>query len=392
MISTFDPAAAGIYVHVPFCASICGYCDFFRLKSEEVPLGYEELLLSEARLYAEERPIEVDTVYFGGGTPSLLGPARLSVLLQGLRRIFAFRQRMEITLEANPETVTARRLEGWREAGVNRLSIGVQSLDPGVLASLERRASAAQAREAVESAAAAGFERLSADLMSGVPGQDAGSLNRSLASLCGLPVDHLSIYSLDLHPKTRLWEAVVGGEKALPDDETSADMYLAVHSFLEAAGFEHYEVSNFARHGGRSLHNLRYWMGGDTIGLGPSAWTRFRKRLCGSPRNLELWKDSVVNGGAPHTSVEPLTPERLLEDRLIFGLRVSEGVPMEDVAIFLEADGRRPEAVLAPLYEHGYAEEEDGRLKLTVLGFLSSNEILTYLLPDRWPQPLSPGA
>jgi oxygen-independent coproporphyrinogen-3 oxidase len=389
--TTFDPSATGLYIHVPFCASICGYCDFFRLKSGEVPPGFEELLLSEARLYAEGRPIEVDTIYFGGGTPSLLGPTRLSALLQGLKRIFAFRPKMEITLEANPETVTTRRLEGWRDAGVNRLSIGVQSLDPAVLASLERQASATQAREAVKSAAAAGFDHLSADLMSGVPGQDPQSLYRSLSSLCELHVDHLSIYSLDLHPRTRLWEAVVSGEKSLPDEDASADMYLAVHSFLDAAGFEHYEVSNFARPGGRSLHNLRYWMGGDTIGLGPSAWTRFRSRLCGSPRDLESWKDSVAKGGAPHTSVETLTPERQLEDRLIFGLRVSDGVPMEDVAAILEADGRQPEIVLAPLCKHGYAVQEDGRLKLTVLGFLSSNEILTYLLPDRWPRPLSPG-
>lgn len=383
----FDAAAVGLYVHVPFCASLCGYCDFFRVESSGgVPVDFEALLLEEAALFRETPALQVDTVFFGGGTPSLLGPDRLGRLLSELGRVFELRPSAEITLEANPETVNEASLAGWRQAGVTRLSIGVQSLAPGVLAALERRASAATALAAVELAARSGFKHLSADIMSGVPGQGIGDLENTVERLAALPLDHLSVYSLDLHPKTPLWEAVAAGKLALPGEDDAADQFLKVHELLQERGFEHYEVSNYARPGGRSRHNLRYWQGGQTIGLGPSAWSRFKGRLWGNPRSLDAWTRSVRKKEIPPEDAEGLTPEREREDRVIFGLRVSDGADLQDLIDLFAVDQRETDVVLKPLLAHGYAVVEDSRLKLTVQGFLMSNEVLTYLLPRTWPR------
>jgi oxygen-independent coproporphyrinogen-3 oxidase len=383
----FDPAAVGLYIHVPYCASLCGYCDFFRIESESgVPDGFEGLILEEAHLYAENAPLLVDTVFFGGGTPSLLSPERLAALLGGLRAVFPWAPDPEVTLEANPETITAENLAGWRAAGVTRLSVGVQSLSPTVLSSLERRATAEVALRALALSVEAGYDHLSADCMAAVPGQRTEDLRTTLDALAALPLDHLSIYSLDLHPRTRLWESVFRGERALPEEDEAADLYLWVHDHLLRAGFEHYEVSNFARPGGRCRHNLRYWQGGETIGLGPSAWSRFRGRLYGNPRSLTDWTSSVARGEPASDRCETLTPERELEDRVIFGLRVSEGIAAADAIRLLEEDGRAPGPALQPLLDHEYAELDGDRLRLTVQGFLMSNEVLTYLLPGKWPR------
>jgi len=380
----FDQQAVGLYIHVPFCASICGYCDFFRLKTVRgVPEGYEDLLLREASLYAGDAP-PVDTVFFGGGTPSLLSPPRFARLMEGLRGLFHVRQDAEVTLEANPETVSREALEAWCASGVDRLSIGAQSFDRAVLRSLERRAGPETAKAAVELAAGAGFLHLSVDLMTGVPGQGRCSLEADLMTLAAMPLDHVSVYSLDLHPKTLLHAAVLKGEKSLPSDEEAADLSEFVHERLCAAGFDHYEVSNFARPGGRCRHNLRYWQGGETIGLGPSAWSRYRGRLTGNPRNLEGWRRAVSNGEAPFETVEILSERRRMQDMLIFGLRVSDGVVYDDVAAMLAEDGRDPLELVETLSSHGYARLEDGRLCLTTLGFLVSNEVINYLLPEGW--------
>jgi putative oxygen-independent coproporphyrinogen III oxidase len=380
-------SSVGLYIHVPFCGALCGYCDFFRLESPGgVPAGYEELLLAEALMYLETPKVRIDTVFFGGGTPSLLSPTRLARLMEGLGQTFDLSHSAEVTLEANPETITRENLEGWRAAGVNRLSVGIQSLAPHVLSALDRRATAEISLRALELAASAGFEHLSADCMSAVPGQRTEELRATLETLATLPLDHLSVYSLDLHPKTRLWDAVKRGDLQLPDEEAAADLFLWTHDALAKAGFEHYEVSNYARPGGRCRHNLRYWQGGETVGLGPSAWSRFRGQLYGNPRNLDAWTRAIQTNRPAPASVEILGEERQREDLVIFGLRVREGVEVEHVRWLLELDGREPDVVLKPLFDHGYALFDEGRLRLTVEGFLMSNEVLTYLLPGKWPR------
>jgi len=372
----------GVYLHVPFCAALCSYCDFCReAASDGVPAEFDSLLIQEVVRYREVPPIPADTLYLGGGTPSLLGPARLAPILEALGSTFALASDAEVTLEANPETVEAGALAGWRGAGVNRLSLGAQSLDAGELALLGRRATADAARQAVALAEAAGFRRLSVDLMVGVPGQTVESLGRTLEEIAGWPVDHVSAYLLDLHRGTPLFDRVLRGEVALPDDEASADLYDLLCDRLEASGFRQYEVSNFARPGGESRHNLKYWRGHEWIGLGPSAHGCFRGQRTENPRSTERWAEALRRGGFPHDRVLPVSERERTENRIIFGLRLAEGIEEALLTSFLEDQGRGAGSVMEPLIAHGYARRIDGeRVRLTRQGFLVSNEVLTYLL------------
>jgi len=374
----------GIYVHVPFCATLCSYCDFYREAAPAgVPPEFDSLLIEEAGRYREAPRIAADTLYFGGGTPSLLGPARLAPLLEALRGTFDLSPGAEITLEANPETVDAAALEGWRACGVNRLSLGAQSLDGGELALLGRGAGAEAVRRSVTLAREAGFERLSVDLMVGVPGQTVGSLGRTLDEMTAWPVDHVSAYLLDLHRGTPMFDRVLRGELSLPDDEASADLYDLLCDRLEAEGFRQYEVSNFARPGGESRHNLKYWRGEEWVGLGPSAHGSFRGQRTENPRSTARWAEALRRGGTPHERVLPVSERERLENRVIFGLRLAEGIEGTALTEFLEAQGRGADAVLDPLVGHGYARRlENGRVRLTREGFLVSNEVLTFLMPD----------
>ncbi len=376
--------AAGLYVHVPFCASLCSYCDFFRVANDgPVPDWYVTYILKEAELYRETKPITVSSVYFGGGTPSLIAPPDFEKLCAGLRERFDWVPDAEVTLEANPETVTPAALSAWRGAGITRLSIGAQSLRDEELALLGRRARAAEARRAVLLASEAGYQRLSLDLMLGIPGQSLGSLARTLDEVISMPLDHVSAYMLDLHPKTPLYAKVLAGDAVLPNEDEVSDLYEHLCDRLEAAGFVHYEVSNFARPKGECRHNLRYWRGGDYIGLGPSAHGCFRGGRTRDPRSIDEWRAALDRGEPPHEMTSKVSGEERRENAVIFGLRMAEGIEERALQDFIMAQGRDPSSVLGPLIRHGYARsKEGGRLRLTRLGFLSSSAIIEYLLPE----------
>lgn len=375
---------AGLYVHIPFCSSLCGYCDFYRIGSRRgVPRGFEDLLLSEAALHRNQRSIQADTLYLGGGTPSLLPPRRLARLLSGIRKAFGLPSVAEATMEANPETVTPERAEGWREAGINRLSVGVQSFHQDLLVKLGRRATAEQAARSLRTAFAAGFRRLSLDLLVGVPGQSLGDLEEDLRRASDLPLDHLSLYALDLHAGTPLEREVAAGRLRLPAEDRTARYWERAHDLLTSAGWRHYEISNFARSGGECRHNLKYWRGGDYLGLGPSAWSRLGGLLAGNPRSLERWAEAVRAGRIPWETREKLTPRRRTEDRLIFGLRLAEGVPWREVEALFEGRRDSVEALLRSLERHGLLLRRKDLLALTPRGFLLSNAVLAALLPAR---------
>lgn len=387
--SIFVNRPIGLYIHVPFCTTLCSYCDFYRTASESgVPEGFEMLLAREADRYREDPPIELDSIYLGGGTPSLLEEDSLERLFEALREIFHWNAGAEVTLEANPETLSPERVRRWRRAGVTRLSIGVQSLNDAELAALGRRATAGQAEAAVFCAAAEGYERLSADLMLGIPGQTLQSFRGSLQRILSWPLDHLSAYMLDLHRGTALYQAVLRGEAELPGEDATSDMYEFMCGAAETHGFEQYEVSNFARPGGRSRHNLRYWRREDCIGIGPSAHGQLRGLRTENPRSTREWSEKLSKGLAPHERTIRVSARERLENRLIFGIRLSDGVEWGLVETLAGREGRDAERLVAPLLENGYALLEEGRLRLTSRGFLLSNEILTYLLPAAG---LSPG-
>ena len=265
----------GLYIHVPFCASICGYCHFTRGLSRSRPRaavrrGGGAGDRPRAAPAADATPA-ADTIYFGGGTPSLLAPADIGALIRACREAFDVAPDAEITLEANPDTVSADRLAGYRAAGVNRLSLGVQSFRDEDLARLGRRHDAARARAAFGEARAAGFDNVSLDLMLALPGQTRADARESVEGLVALEPEHASVYLLELFPGTPLGDAMARSGAAKPDDDDAADMYLETMARLESAGFEQYEISNVARPGRRSRHNVKYWTDGEWLGFGCGA-------------------------------------------------------------------------------------------------------------------------
>jgi oxygen-independent coproporphyrinogen III oxidase len=273
------PAAssAGIYLHIPFCAAICNYCNFNRgLHDDSLRRRYVEALIADIRRSADPS-IDADTIFFGGGTPSLLEPSEVGRIVDACRDSFALANDSEITLEANPESSTAKALEGFRSAGINRLSFGVQSFRDEELRRLGRLHSADTARRAVAQARAAGFDNLSLDLMMWLPGQSPHDWLASVDALIDVEPDHASLYLLEIYPNAPLRDEMArAGLSPAPDDD-AAEMYVAGLERLEAAGFEQYEISNVARpRARRSRHNLKYWQEGEWLAFGCGAHATFR--------------------------------------------------------------------------------------------------------------------
>ncbi len=376
-------ASAGIYLHVPYCTALCSYCDFYRQASPEgVPGGFADLLLAEASLYAETPPVRIDSLYLGGGTPSLLSDPDLERLLTGLSDRYAIAADTEVTLEANPETFTSERVRRWSEMGINRLSIGVQSFHPDHLRLLGRRAGAERSARAAAMASSSGISNLSVDLMIGIPGQKEEDVGEAVRCIAGLPVTHVSCYLLDLHGGTPLHDAFLEGRVRLPGEESVARFYELLHEGLEGQGFIHYEISNYAKPGYACRHNLKYWTGGDYIGLGPSAHGRFRGWITRNPSSVELWAEPLEKGEFPFEDRHPVSAKMRAEDALIFGLRLSRGVASDRLEEIQHELGVNLTDKVRPLVEAGYAELDEESLRLTPAGFLVSNEVIGYLLPD----------
>lgn len=363
----------GLYLHVPFCASKCRYCDFYSFAAgDEQMEAYTETLCRSIRDWGQTcTDYTVDTVYFGGGTPSLLGGARLVRVLDAARAAFQITPDAEITVECNPDSMDESLLDALHRAGVNRLSVGVQSADEGELQRLGRRHSFQQAVDAVQQAQAAGFSNLSLDLMYGLPGQTEQQLLQSAWALLELDPTHLSVYALKLEEGTPLFLE----HPVLPDEDAQADMYIALCRLLERAGFEHYEISNWAKPGFRARHNARYWDLSEYLGLGPSAHSLLRGRRFAYGRSVE----DFVRGVPPaaEEDVEGFSPAL---EYLMLALRTSDGVSPEE----FEARFGRPFApfarVLARYEKPGLAKRQAGRWRLTEPGFLVSNPILTDVL------------
>lgn len=370
------PAAPiGLYIHVPFCGGTkCPYCDFYSVcYSDAAATAYAAAVRRNLRLYGERSGREaVDTVYFGGGTPVLLGE-HLTELLAAIREDFTLLPDAEITLEANPAECDVAILRTLREGGFNRVSFGVQSLWDEELRQLGRRHTAEEAVEAVRAASEAGFANISADLMIATPGQTMQSLERTLDGLLSLPVTHVSGYLLKVEEGTpfhrqRIWEQ-------LPDEDTQAEAYLRVVERLSRAGFRQYEISNFAKPGLECRHNLRYWRCEDYLGIGPAAHSLYGgKRFAVAP-------DLAAFMGASEQQVSVTDDAPLsFSERLMLALRLNEGV---DLATLCGEEGRDPAPLLAKsrtMARGGLLTMEDARIALTPQGMLVSNEVITQLL------------
>jgi oxygen-independent coproporphyrinogen III oxidase len=376
---------SGLYIHVPYCFSPCGYCDFYKIKGARVEEDYIDSLIKEARLYEEDARLALDSIYFGGGTPSLLEPCQLERILAGLDSVFDLSGKPELTIETNPETITAEKLGGYKKLGVNRLSIGVQSLSDKTLTLLSRNVRPGEILSGLKIAEACVFEHLSCDLIIGAPGSKVRDVREDLETLLEFPVDHFSLYMLELHKGTRLYECV-GKGMALPGEEEVMESYEVAAEFLGSRNFGHYEISNFARKGCESRHNLKYWKGEDTLALGPSAHGYFRGMRTRNPGSMEEWMSKLDKNEFPHEEAFKETKKEKLENAIIFGLRLREGVEFGLLSGYLEESEAETGKRIAPILKHGYGEIVGERFRLTLQGFCLSNEIIAFLLSGnyRW--------
>jgi putative oxygen-independent coproporphyrinogen III oxidase len=380
-------APLGVYVHWPFCKSKCPYCDF----NSHVREGVEQdrwrvALLRELEHAAREAPERrVETIFFGGGTPSLMEPATTGAVIERTKALWDTAAEVEITLEANPTSVEAGRFAALAEAGVNRVSLGVQALDAPSLRFLGREHSADEAIAAIETARRH-FARYSFDLIYALPGQTVDAWAAELEGALGLAGEHLSLYQLTIERGTRFFTDHARGAFALPGEDEAAAMFELTQARLAAAGLPAYEISNHARPGAACRHNLIYWRYQDYVGIGPGAHGRFAendgKRATRRTSGPEAWLESVERKGHGTAETSLVTGQDLVEEALMMGLRLADGI---DRALFASITGAEPvaalgEARLAPLVAAGYLEVDATHLKATAAGRQRLNALLERLI------------
>jgi oxygen-independent coproporphyrinogen-3 oxidase len=368
----------GVYVHVPFCVTRCGYCDFNTYTPAELggvnPDAWllklrSEIELAGARLGAPT----VHTVFVGGGTPSLLGSARLATVLESVRDNFELASDAEVTTEANPESTWPEMFAGLRSAGYTRISLGMQSVAPRVLATLDRVHSPGRAVTAAGEAMAAGFEHVSLDLIYGTPGESDDDLRRSVDAAIGADVDHVSAYALVVEEGTALARRVRRGEIAAPDDDVLAHRYELVDEQLSAAGFDWYEVSNWSRPGGQCLHNLGYWDGGQWWGAGPGAHSYVGATRWWNVKHPNAYAQILDGAALPVAGFEQLTAQQGHTEDVLLRIRLRQGLPLD-----LLDDAERERAAVA--VEDGLLTPDGERLVLTDRGRLLADGVVRMLL------------
>ncbi len=371
--------AAGIYIHLPFCRRKCPYCDFYSVPGNgSGRRAFLDALHRESALRAAPR-LNPDTLYFGGGTPSLFTPWQIAGLIEMVRADFGLAAGAEITLEANPGTLRPENLIAYRRAGVNRLNLGVQSFDDRCLAFLGRIHDAAQSRQAIDQARAAGFENIGIDLIYALPGQTGNAWRSELAMALERTPAHLSCYILTYAPGTPLDDQRRQGRVRPLNDTQVAALFETTVETLIGAGFVHYEISNFALNGHPPLwscHNRKYWNGSAYLGLGPAAHSFDGIHRNWNDADLDGYLDALIHGKRPPGGVESLTVEQRMSEALLLGLRQTEGI---DTALFearFAVDFERLFGpVLADLAESGLARTESGRLRLTRRGLLVADAV-----------------
>lgn len=375
----------GIYVHIPFCRSKCEYCDFYSIpggRNKELMDRYLEALITHIRETAPSAPgYEVDTVYFGGGTPSFFGASGLSRIFAEIDRRFDVSRIAEVSFEANPDSVTLPMLQHLRRAGFNRISIGVQSDSDEQLKALGRPHNYKQAQQAVSLARRAGFDNVSVDLMFGLPNQSREQWMSTLRNVIDLKADHISCYGLKVEPGTKLFEYRECAN--LPDDDAQADMYFYAVDTLESFGYHQYEISNFAKDGFICRHNMKYWVGDEYLGFGPCAASDFAGKRFTIEPNLEKYIDGVMNKGVILSECEPIPLRERAGEYLMLRLRTVDGVEENEYVRSFLLPFKPLEKIFQQLQKSDYAAQTNGRWHLTPKGFMISNTIILQLLEEQ---------
>ena len=378
------------YIHIPYCIRRCGYCDFntytpSELKDGEasvakVSQGYVDaaiIEINQAFAFFDDknqvRPIE--TIFFGGCTPTLLPAVDLARILDELREKFGFSENIEITTEANPDSVSAVDLKNLRTAGMNRVSFGMQSAKTHVLATLDRTHNPARVSEVVNEAIEAGFEHVSLDLIYGVPGESIDDWKESVTAALSLPIDHLSAYALIVEEGTKLGAQVRRGDVVMPPDDESADKYLLVDELATKAGMDWYEVSNWSLTGGEARHNIAYWHSNDWWGIGAGAHSHVQGVRWWNVKHPTTYISKLISGESPMLENETLTKEQMRFEEILLRIRLSSGLPL---AFFTEAEL----AILNSYLALGHLDEkvwQSGQLKLSISGRLLADQIVRAL-------------
>jgi putative oxygen-independent coproporphyrinogen III oxidase len=375
----------GVYLHVPFCTTRCGYCDFNTYTAEELGDGvsrttYVDTALKELELAAgvlAGLPRPAGTVFVGGGTPTLLPPADLARLLDGIAEVFGVTPAAEVTTESNPESVDKAALAALRESGFTRMSFGMQSSRQHVLATLDRTHTAGRSAQAVADAHAVGFEHVNVDLIYGTPGETDDDWRDSLESAISTGVDHVSAYSLIVEDGTRLAAQVRRGQLPMPDDDVLAERYVIADEMLTAAGFEWYEVSNWARsHAAHCRHNLLYWTGGDWWGIGPGAHSHVGGVRWWNVKHPKAYADRLATGASPAQAREVLDRDTRRTEDVMLRLRLAEGLPL---ALLTDAGRAQAVGAVAAGLLDGPALQQD-RAVLTRKGRLLADAVVRDLL------------
>jgi oxygen-independent coproporphyrinogen III oxidase len=370
---------AGVYIHIPFCRSRCSYCDF-ATGTYDGPLA-ERYVAAVAReitsFLAHEQASEVDTIYFGGGTPSLLSPAQVGRLLRAVRERFSVAAHAEVTMEMNPGTVTPRALSELRRLGINRASFGAQTFDDRELRRLGRVHTADDVRQTIKDLREAGFRNVSFDLIAGLPAQTLAVWSRNLDEALRLRPEHLSLYLLEVHEGTPLAEQIRRGQQPRPDDDAAAEMFQLMLERTAAAGYEHYEISNFCLPGYESRHNTKYWTSEAVYGFGCAAHSfDGERRRWANERDAARYTAFIEEGASPIVERVELDAREAQAEAVFLGLRLMRGLSLSQHRAAFGRDLETEYAAdLARLVEAGLISIEDERLKLTRHGALLSNEV-----------------
>lgn len=370
---------AGIYIHIPFCKKACHYCDFHFSTSRQQETAVIAALHREIILRKDFLHEPVQTIYFGGGTPSLLSAGIISDLLDTIRAHFKVGHDAEITLEANPDDINSTRALAWKNLGINRISLGVQSFDDRWLQWMNRAHHADQSRLAIQELQTAGFTNISIDLIFGMPEQTVEAWRQDIATALEFQVPHLSCYALTPEPQTALWYGIEKGEIPSIDGDVQAQMFLVLMEELEKAGYEHYEISNFALPGKRSRHNSAYWKHIPYLGIGPSAHSFDGKERFFTIKNNTTYWSQIKRGHLPLT-VETLSPAELWNEYILISLRTREGIQLKKIE---EQWGDQLLHQLLRDAENGLSrgllQLEEGHLFLTQSGRLLADQLAAQL-------------
>jgi oxygen-independent coproporphyrinogen-3 oxidase len=374
------------YVHIPYCVRRCGYCDFNTYTPSELAISsdlsgvsrsYIDLLIQEIELArATSDATVVPTIFFGGGTPTLMEPVDLGRVITAIGDRFELAPNAEITTEANPDTVTPDKLEQLRAAGINRISFGMQSAATHVLAALDRTHNPDNVRAAVEGARAAGFDEVSVDLIYGAPGESISDWEQTLDSALGLAISHISAYALIVEQGTKLGAQVKRGDVVMPDDDETADKYLLADEKFLAAGFDWYELSNWSKPGSQCRHNMAYWNGDNWWGAGPGAHSHINGRRFWNVKHPNAYKEKMASTGNPMHEQEILDAQAIKSEATMLQIRLREGISTDglDSTVLTNIQGYVDGGFLDPIARKG------GRVVLTRTGRLIADRIVREIL------------